>query len=106
MPPAKIEPGRDPEMFHRTQKLNLVFALSSLGMLLVFSLMIWADYDREWKAYQDAYTGLEVKLTEQQIQEALGKVDAARRQATQAELLQGEKEIAARRADLRKAETE
>jgi chromosome segregation ATPase len=104
--PAKIEPGRDPDMVNRTQKLNLVFALSSIGMLLVFSLMIWADYDREWKAYQNKYNALEVKYTEQQIQEALGKVDAARRQAMQAELLQGDKEIAAHRADLRKAEGE
>src|SRR5258708_24183938 len=106
MPPAKIEPGRDPDMVSRTQKLNLVFALSSIGMLLVFSLMIWADYDREWKTYQNAFNRLEVKYTEQQSQEALGKVDAARRQAVQAELLEGEKEVAARRADLRKAAAE
>jgi mono/diheme cytochrome c family protein len=106
MPPAKIEPGRDPDMANRTLKLNLVFALSSLGMLLVFSLMIWADYDREWKNYQSAFNRLEVKFTEQQIQEALGKVDAARRQAIQAELLQGDKEIAARRADVRTAGAE
>ena len=32
---------------------NVVFALTSIGLLLVaFSLMIWADYDREWKKYQ------------------------------------------------------
>ena len=43
----KNEPGRDPQMVERTQKLNVVFALTSLGLLVVFSLMVWADYDRE-----------------------------------------------------------
>jgi hypothetical protein len=106
MPPAKPEPGRDPEMVVRTQKLNLVFALSSLGMLLIFSLMIWADYVREWKKYQLDFNRLEVKYTEQQEQEALGKVDAARRKALEVELAEGEKEVAARRAELRKANDE
>jgi len=75
----KNEPGRDPAMVERTQKLNVVFALTSIGLLVVFSLMVWADYDREWKKYQKKFTGLEVQLTEKQIQDALGKVDAARR---------------------------
>ena len=52
MPPAKVEPGRDPEMAERTQKLNVVFALTSIGLLLAFSWMVWADYNREWKKYQ------------------------------------------------------
>ena len=88
MPPAKIEPGRDPEMAQRTQKLNLVFALTSIGLLIAFSLMVWADYNREWKAYQTRFNDLEVKLTRQQIEQALGKVDAARRQEL-ADLMSG-----------------
>ena len=60
----KNEPGRDPAMVERTQKLNVVFALTSIGLLVVFSLMVWADYDREWKKYQKKFTGLEVQLTE------------------------------------------
>ena len=30
---AKPEPGRDPQMVARTQKLNVVFALSSIALL-------------------------------------------------------------------------
>ena len=60
---VKNEPGRDPEMVQRTQKLNLLFALTSLGLLLAFSWMVWADYDREWKKYQTEFNLLEVKHT-------------------------------------------
>ena len=106
MPPVKPEPGRDPEMVERTQKLNVLFALTSVGLLLVLSLMIWVDYDREWKRYQTEFTGLEVKATEQQIQEAVGKVGAERVQAIQDELRKGDEEIKARRAEVRAAQAE
>src|SRR5436309_14899319 len=106
MPPAKPEPGRDPEMAGRTVTLNLVFALTSIGLLLALCYMVWNDYNREWKGYQKRFNQLEVKLTEEQKQQALGKVDAARRQQVQAQLAQGEKEIAAHRDEVRKAEKE
>src|SRR5262245_58366071 len=106
MPPAKHEPGRDPEMAGRTATLNVVFALTSIGLLVALSYMIWDDYNREWKQYQKRFNTLEVKLTEDQVQQALGKVDAAKRQQVQAQLAEGEKEIAARRSDVEKAQKE
>src|SRR5688500_18816336 len=99
-PPSRPEPGRDPEMAGRTQTLNVVFALTSIALLLTFSWMVWADYDREWKQYQVEFNKLEVKMTEQQIQQALGKVDAAKRQELQARLAQGEQEARARRDEI------
>src|SRR5690348_7824534 len=104
MPPAKPEPGRDQEMAGRTATLNVVFAVTSIGLLLALSYMIWDDYNRDWKKYQKRFNQLEVKLTEDQIQQALGKVDAARRQQVRAQLVQGEKEIAARRSDVNQAQ--
>ena len=100
----KNEPGRDPQMVERTQKLNVVFALTSIGLLVVFSLMVWADYDREWKKYQKKFTGLEVQLTEKQIQDALGKVDAGRRAQLDQLLARGKEEMASRRSEIKKAE--
>ena len=103
---AKPEPGRDPEMARRTERLNVLFALTSILMLLVFSAMIWADYDREWKKYQIEFNKLEVKLTDQQIQDALGKLGTDRKQALEAELAKGNQEIAAHRDELGKAQAE
>jgi cytochrome c2 len=100
----KTEPGRDPQMAGRTEWLNLVFALSSIALLLVLSLMVWADYNREWKKYQITFNKMEVKLTEKQIQGAIGKVGADRIKAIDAELRKGRSEIAARQADVNKAQ--
>src|SRR5207249_9655568 len=104
MPPSRPEPGRDPEMAGRTASLNVVFAATSVGLLLATTYMIWDDYNRDWKNYQKRFNQLEVKLTQDQVQQALGKVDAGRRQQVQAQLVQGEKEIAAHRDEVRKAE--
>jgi cytochrome c2 len=104
MPPAKVEPGRDPEMASRTQTLNVVFALTSIALLLAFSWMVWADYNREWKQYQIQFNDLEVQRTEQLRQEAMSQVDAAKRQEIQARLAQGEKEAAARKQEIEAAQ--
>src|SRR5438034_1358326 len=104
MPPTKPEPGRDTEMPGRTATLNVVFALTSIGLLFALTYMIWDDYNRDWKHYQKRFNQLEVKLTQDQVQQALVKVDAARRQQVQAQLAQGEKEIDARRGEVKRAE--
>ncbi len=101
---AKTEPGRDPQMAGRTEWLNVLFAVSSIGLLLVLSMMVWADYNREWKKYQITFNKMEVKLTEKQIQDAVGKVGADRIKAIDAELKKGKGEIAARQADVDKAQ--
>src|SRR5262245_32260837 len=103
---AKNEPGRDPEMVSRTRSLNVVFALTSLGLLVVLSLMVWVDYARPWKKYQQEFARLEVKRTEEQIQQSLGKVDAARKQQLEAQLQKGEQEAAAHAAEISKAQEE
>jgi cytochrome c2 len=105
-PPPKVEPGRDPRMASRAQKLNVVFALSSIGMLLVFTLMIWDDYDRDWKKYQKAFNRIELRLTEQQAEQAMGKVDAVRRQELQESMARARQEEGERRDEIKKAEAE
>ena len=104
MPPAKVEPGRDPEMASRTQTLNVVFALTSIALLLAFSWMVFADYNREWKKYQVEFNDLEVKRTEQLRQEALSNVDAAKRQEIEARLARGAQEASARRKEIDEAQ--
>ena len=103
---AKNEPGRDPEMVSRTRALNVVFALTSLGLLIVLSLMVWADYDRPWKKYQKEFTTLEQKRTEEQIQQAVNSVDAVRKQQIEAQLAKGEQEAAQNAEEIRKGEGE
>src|SRR5438094_8926199 len=103
MPPSKPEPGRDPEMAGRTASLNVVFAATSVGLLLATAYMIWDDYNRDWKNYQKRFNQLEVKLTQDHEQQALRNVDAGRRHRVQAKLAQAEEEINARRSEMKRA---
>jgi len=101
---ARIEPGRDPQMVKRTNALNLLFAVSSIGLLVTLALMIWKDYDRDWKRYQIGFNRLEVARTEQQIQKAESDVDAQKRQQLEAQLQKGREEVAQNRAALKEAQ--
>jgi hypothetical protein len=106
MAPPKVEPGRDPQMVDRTRKLNVVFALTSIGLLITFSLMIWYDYARPWKKHQNEFTLLEVKRTEVEIQEALGNVEAGRRKELEDKIARGAEEKKARAQEIGKIEDE
>jgi len=103
---AKPEPGRDPNMVTRTRQLNLLFAVSSVGLLIATALMVWADYDREWRRYQIQFLELDEARTEQQIAEAESEIDAARRTELESRLQQGRQELADRRDEVRAAEAE
>jgi cytochrome c2 len=94
---AKPEPGRDPQMAARTLVLNVVFALTSIALLLVLSWMIWADYDREWKPYQTRFTQWDMKRAKKQIDAVSNKVDTAKRQQLDEERAQAQQELAKNR---------
>ncbi len=65
------EPEPDPRLAARNQKLNVLFALSSIGLLITIGAMVWADYSREWRQYQVEFNRLYVALTQSQIERVL-----------------------------------
>ena len=93
MPPAKPEPGRDPGMARRTETLNLVFAVSSIVLLIIFSVMIWVDYNREWHKYQTRFSAMEVTLTEKQRADVLAKIGTTKEKALDNEVKAGDEEV-------------
>jgi mono/diheme cytochrome c family protein len=103
---AKPEPGRDPQMADRTQKLNVLFALSSLALLIAFSWMVWADYDREWKKHQISFNRMEVQATQKQRDAALAKVGDAKLKALEADVAKGRQDAAQKRAEIAKTQAE
>jgi cytochrome c2 len=103
---AKPEPGRDPQMAERTQALNVVFALTSIALLLVLSWMVWADYDREWKQYQKDFVSLDKARAKKQIAEATGKIDPGKKQELEQDRVKAQQEGAAHRAEIAKQEAE
>jgi len=76
-------------MVERTQRLNVAFALSSVGLLLAMAAMVFFDYDREWKRYQAEFTRLGGDQTRAQLESAASGVDATKLQQLQAQLEAG-----------------
>jgi cytochrome c2 len=103
---AKPEPGRDPQMAQRTQVLNVVFALTSIALLLVLSWMIWADYDREWKPLQKAFVQWDMRRTQKQLAEAQAKIDPAKQKLLDQEKAQATQDVSAKRAAIADAQAD
>jgi hypothetical protein len=98
---AKPEPESDPGLAARNQKLHVLFALSSIGLLVTIGLMVWADYNREWRQYQIEFNRMRVAQTETQIEEALSPEDAEELSDVAARLARGREEAEAKRDEIR-----
>src|SRR5436190_808874 len=55
--------------------LNVVFAASSLFLLLSTVWMVWDDYDRQWKNTQRNFAQLEYQVTQANLEQAQRGVD-------------------------------
>jgi cytochrome c2 len=91
-------------MARRTETLNIVFAVSSVALLLVSTLMIWVDYDRDWKPYQKAFNLLDLNLTEQQRKAVIDKIGTAKEKSLDDEIRKGDEEVQKNAAKLREAQ--
>jgi mono/diheme cytochrome c family protein len=103
---AKPEPESDPRLAARNQKLNVLFALSSLTLLVTTGLMVRADYDREWRQYQIEFNRRRVALTKEQIEKALSPEDAQRLSEVEAQLARGREAGGLQGDEIRKVQVE
>jgi len=78
--------------------LNVVFAASSIFLLLSTVWMVWDDYDRDWKNTQRRFAQLQYDVTRAQYRAAAGAVDRTKLQALQAQLRAAEKNVSANQA--------
>ena len=60
------------------QRLNRVFAISSIALLLCTGWMVWHDYAREWKHYQRDFNQLDLELTQARIESVSAELDQER----------------------------
>ncbi len=58
------------EYLRKIPSLNLLFAASSVGLLLTMGAMVYDDYSRGWKRYQTRFQALEAEKTRAQIEAA------------------------------------
>lgn len=88
--------------------LHLIFALSSVALLLSLVWLLWADYDRPWKQYQKQFREIET----QRIVGSLASIESAkageiaRLDAEMAKLAQEEAAMERENAELRRKREE
>jgi len=75
--------------------LNVVFAASSIFLLLSTVWMVWDDYDRDWKNTQRRFARLQYDVTRAQYRQARDKVDRPKLQQLQAQLKSAEQNVKA-----------
>ncbi len=93
---AKPEPGHA----YFIPRLNIVFGLSSVALFLTTIWMVWADYSREWKAFQRQYFQLERETTERQIADADKRVSRRDLERVETELASATKELEAKQQEV------
>src|SRR4030095_5364097 len=87
-------------------RLNLVFAVSSIALVISLGWMVWHDYDREWKTYQKDFRQLEIERADAALAKFGPKfeqklsADASRIDEESRKLEESDKELKKLRAEL------
>jgi cytochrome c2 len=80
--------------------LNIVFAASSIFLLLSTVWMVWDDYDRDWKNTQRRFSQLQYDVAQADLQKAQRAVDKNKLQQAQAQLAAAQKTATANQAKI------
>jgi cbb3-type cytochrome oxidase cytochrome c subunit/predicted nucleic acid-binding Zn-ribbon protein len=91
--PPKTPPDKKPDRHYNFGRMNMWFAVSSLGLLAVTLWMAFADYAQPWKRFQSEFRSLE-------RQKLLSEAEAERQKISESDIAQLNKEIEAEEAKL------
>jgi cytochrome c2 len=91
--PPTTPPEKRPDRHYNFGRMNMVFALSSLGLLAVTLWMAFADYAQPWKRFQSEFRSLE-------RQKLIKEAESERQRLNQNELAQLNQEVKAAQAGL------
>src|SRR6185295_17311291 len=75
--------------------LNVVFAASSIFLLLSTVWMVWDDFDRDWKNTQRRFARLQYEVSARQYRAERAKVDVTKLRSLQAQLKAAEQNVKA-----------
>ena len=78
--------NRDKEFLFSQKKLHLVFALSSLLLLVSCVAMVWQDFDRSWKGYQRDFKKTQLELARLRLDEAMQNIQGDQQSGAIAEV--------------------
>ena len=95
MTPPKTPPEKRPDRHYNFGRMNMVFALSSLGLLAVTLWMAFADYAQPWKRIQSEFRSLE-------RQKLVREAETEKKRLNQNELAPLKQEVAQAQKDIDK----
>ncbi len=81
------------DFVYNVNKLNTVFALSSVALVISTIWMVWDDYDREWKGLQREAMAMEQYKVEADLQAAQREIDQGELKKIEAEIAEVEASI-------------
>ena len=87
----------DTQYLYNIPRLNIVFAITSVGLLLAVLLMFADDYTREWRDYQREYRSIQIENASVELEAKRSEIDSTQLTAiedkiSEAELLVEERE--------------
>ncbi|MEC9302120.1 MAG: hypothetical protein VYA90_04270, partial [Acidobacteriota bacterium] len=86
--------------------LNVVFAASSIFLLVSVLWMVWDDYDREWKNYQRRFVQLETEVTRLGLEAANADIDSTVLEQLRTDRARAEEELATQEGQIAPLEDE
>ena len=92
------------ETLRNMNKLNALFAASSVGLLLCIGAMVYDDYHRDWKDYQQRFQRLEADKTRAQLKTAQDQIDKTTLQSLETQLAEARAAAAQHAKDLQEAQ--
>ena len=94
------------DFVYNVDKLNVVFALSSVALAISVVWMIWADFDREWKYFQREAMQLDRHKTRVELDAANSAIDTDQLASLDSQAKEIEAVIQSRDADLQAVQAE
>ena len=91
------------DFVYNVDKLNMIFALSSVALVISMFWMVWDDYDREWKDLQRESMAMEQYKVEADLQAAQKEVDQDELKKIETEIAEVEASIQSQKARYEKA---
>ncbi len=106
MTPPITPPEKKPDRHYNFGRMNMVFALSSLGLLAITLWMVVADYAQPWKRYQSEFRSLERQKLAGEMEEERQRISQTELVALRQEIKAAEKGLASHRDRIEKLEAE
>ncbi len=99
-------PKPTPDRHYDFRRMNVVFAWSSVALLLVTVWMVWADYAQPWKRLQNEFRELERQSLLRQAEEARQSLNDNEISELRQEIAGEEEKLAAQREEISTLESD